>query len=795
MRNCILFLLLSTAAYSQNTQTISGKVLEQFTFQSIPYAKIEVVGTEFKTVADSTGHFQLLKVPIGRITVRASAEGYKPTYLNNLDLLTGKQLILSIELTQEITLLNEVTIEHPSDRQFSYNEMIQVSRRQFSIDESRRYAGTLNDIQRMASSFAGISIANDQVNDIIVRGNAPSGMLFRMDGMNIPNPNHWSMPGSSGGTVSMLNNNVLLNSDFLTGAFPAEFDAFSGVFDLKTRNGNYNKHEFLFQLGFNGLEAGAEGPIHRKSRTSYLMNYRLSFLELLAKVFDFGTGTSVPKYQDAFLKINIPTAKSGTFSFVATGGMSDIHFTPKDTDKNNYSFEDLRSGSNTGIVGITHQISHTSKYSFNTSLMASGVLSKTTIHTAWKDAATNELMTEPYLKNRFNDFKMELHHFTHIKLDRKNFFKVGFYVDYFNNYYVQDLYINKLPNTPKQWIKGIDYSGDYLQTNLFLNYLHKFNDNIELVTGLAYKYLTLTNRQVVEPKLSASFKTGTRGTVSFGTGLYSKAPSLVHVNLVDNQYANDGKLVSSTKNNTRLNYMKSAHAVAGYDFFITPKMHIKTELFYQYLFDVITARYATDSISSDNVYAAINEFSFSFESMPRQMANNGIGENYGIELTIEQFLSKGFYFLVTGSLFNSRYKAVDGKWRNTRFASNIVTNALIGKEFRIKPKFNLLLDLKFTYMNGNRYIPILEEQSLLQNDAVFDYANTYTHYLPYFLRLDFKIGFKFEGKKITQEAGFEAQNITNRKNVYMQQYNPNTNKIETLYQTGILPMGLYRIYF
>lgn len=790
----VALLMISAVAFSQNTQTISGKVTEQYTFQSIPFAKIEVVGSEFRTVTDSIGFFVLKNVPIGRVTIRASAEGYKPTYLSNLDLLTGKQLILTIELSEEITSLDEVTITS-DEKQFSYNEMIKVSRRQFSIDESKRYAGSLNDIQRMASSFAGISVANDQVNDIIVRGNTPSGMLFRMDGMNIPNPNHWSMPGSSGGTISMLNNNVLRNSDFLTGAFPAEYDAFSGVFDLKTRNGNYNKHEFLFQIGFNGLEAGAEGPIHRKSKTSYLFNYRKSFLELLAKVIDFGTGTSVPKYQDAFLKINIPTAKAGTFALVVTGGTSDIHFTPKESDKNNYSFEDLRSGSNTGIVGVTHQISHTSKYTFNTSIMVSSVMSKTKIETTWKDAVTDETLREPYLKNKFIDSKIELHHYTHIKLNRRNFFKVGFYADYFNGYYNQELYINQLPNTPKTWIKGINFTGNYMQTNVYLNYLHKFNDNIEMVSGVAYKYLTLSNRHTIEPKLSASFKTGARGAFSVGTGLYSKAPSLIHTSLVDVQYANDGSVLSSTKHNTKLDYMKSFHAVVGYDYFITPKLHIKTELYYQYLFNVITSKNKTDSISLDNIYASINEFSFSFESMPRIMANKGFGRNYGLEVTIEQFLNKGLYYLVTASLFSTHYKSIDGVWRNTRFASNFVTNGLIGKEFKIRPKFNLLLDLKVTYMNGNRYIPLMEKESVLKNQAIYDYSQTYTHYLPFYFRLDFKIGFKFEGKKITQEAGFEAQNITNRKNVYMQQYNPNTSSIETLYQNGILPMGLYRIYF
>ena len=796
MKALLLFLsvFLCLNAFGQNTQVITGRVTEQYSLSPIPGIKIEVADSDHRTVTDTIGYFELKNVPVGRVNIRISATGYKPVLLSGLELLTGKQLVLTVELEEDIVSLEGVTVISDG-KQHSFNDMIKVSRRQFSVEESKRYAGSLNDVQRMASSFAGITTANDQVNDIIVRGNTPSGMLFRLDGMNIPNPNHWSMPGSAGGTVSMLNNNVLRNSDFLTGAFAAEYDAFSGVFDLKTRNGNYNKHEFLVQLGFNGLEAGAEGPINKKTRASYLFNYRKSLLEVLSLFINFGTGTAVPKYQDLFFKINLPTQKAGIFSFIAMGGTSNIHFVPEEDKQNSFTYEDLKSGSSTGVTGIIHQISHQSKYTFNTSLLASGVLSKTSIDNTWLDNSTSNLITEPFVRNRFNDSKLELAHYTHIKANSRNYFKVGFYIDYFMGKYSQDVYHNQIPGTPKYWVKGIDYAGNYVQTNTYFNYLHKFTEKIELVAGLAHKYLTLTDKQVIEPKLSIGFKTGSRGAFSLGTGLYSKAPSLIHVNVVDVQYDNFGNVLSSTRHNGNLDYMKSFHSVIGYDFFITPKLHVKTELYYQRLYDVVTARTQSDSVPSQNVYTSLNEFSFSFESMPTVLGNNGRGENYGIELTIEQFLKKGFYFLVTASVFNSRYKSVDNVWRNTRFNTNFVTNGLVGREFVLKPKFKLLLDLKVNFMRGNRYIPVLEQESIMANEAIYDYTRAYTQQLPNFFRIDFRLGFKLEGKKITQEMAFEAQNITNRKNVYMQQYNPNSGKLETLYQNGILPMGLYRIYF
>jgi len=158
-----------------------------------------------------------------------------------------------------------------------------------------------------------VNSAKDQRNDIIIRGNSPSGLLWRLEDTDIPNPNHFAEGGTTGGPVGMLNNNLLVNSDFFTSAFPAEYgNALSGVFDLKMRNGNTDRHEFLFQSGFNGFELGAEGPFNKKHQSSYLANYRYSTLQLVDNIIDFGT-SGVPKYQDFSYKLNFPLKKWITF--------------------------------------------------------------------------------------------------------------------------------------------------------------------------------------------------------------------------------------------------------------------------------------------------------------------------------------------------------------------------------------------------------------------------------------------------------------------------------------------------
>ncbi len=208
--------------------------------------------------------------------------------------------------------------------------MTMVSARMFSVDETARYAGSLNDPARMAQNFAGVQANGDTRNDIIIRGNSPLGVQWRLEGIDIPNPNHFAGIGTSGGAISILNNNNLSNSDFLTGAFPAQYgNALAGIFDLRLRNGNDQQRENTIMFGMNGIEAGTEGPIHKKNHSSYIVNYRYSTLGLFDKLgINFGAA-SIPKYQDGTFKIHLPTKHAGTFDVFAVGGYNSSSFYAK----------------------------------------------------------------------------------------------------------------------------------------------------------------------------------------------------------------------------------------------------------------------------------------------------------------------------------------------------------------------------------------------------------------------------------------------------------------------------------
>ena len=365
----------------------STQVTDKLTKTPLPGANVFIPGSDplIGTITDQNGYFLLQGVQVGRVTVTAMFMGYNPLTMSNLVINSGKELIVNFELEEQVVRGEEAVITAERGNKGSTgNSMASVSSRMFTIEESQRYAGVRNDISRMASNYAGVSTPNDAVNDIVIRGNSPTGLLWRMDGVEIPNPNHFGFIGSTGGPVSMLNNNVLMNSAFMTAAFPAEYNnAFSGVFDLKTRNGNANSHEFLGQVGFNGFELGAEGPLPFNSQASYLLNYRYSTLGVFHKLgFEFGTGVAVPDYQDVFMKLNLPTQKYGRFSITGLGGKSYIHFhnsaiDSADLTSDFYSqSQDIENTNSSGALILNHVYPISASMYTNLTLSATGISNK-----------------------------------------------------------------------------------------------------------------------------------------------------------------------------------------------------------------------------------------------------------------------------------------------------------------------------------------------------------------------------------------------------------------------------------
>ncbi|MEM6377101.1 MAG: carboxypeptidase-like regulatory domain-containing protein, partial [Bacteroidota bacterium] len=402
LQPCFVWLLLclcSSTLLAQNhtpKQNIRGILRDQDSQMPLTGATIAVLSMDpvVGAVTDLDGQFQIPKVPVGRHQISVSYMGYEPLLLSGIILSAGKELVLELEMVESTTELAEITVSaHGNGSSDALNEFASISARSFSVEETSRYASSLFDPARMAQNFAGVSVGSgdDLFNEIVVRGNSPRGVLWRMEGIEIPNPNHFSGAGSSGGAISMLSSTTLSNSDFYTGAFPAEFgNALSGVFDLKLRNGNNQRQEYSAMIGLLGIEVGAEGPFSANSNSSYLINYRYSTLKALETLGISPVEDVLPKYQDLSFKFNFPTAKLGTFALFGLGGNNASSFAP-DSNPDNWEDDDDKWGfleeQQLGIVGLSHQILTSDRSYLRTVLSAS--ISESNSHYYYLDSLRN----------------------------------------------------------------------------------------------------------------------------------------------------------------------------------------------------------------------------------------------------------------------------------------------------------------------------------------------------------------------------------------------------------------------
>ncbi|HEY1038923.1 MAG TPA: TonB-dependent receptor, partial [Bacteroidia bacterium] len=351
---------ISIFSFAQSTQTIRGTVIDKISHESLPGAAILVLNTDppIGTSSDEKGNFVINNVPVGKQSLRISFLGYKDVVLHDLQLNAGKELVLNLEMEEMIKEIKEVVIKPKNDKSKPLNDMSMVSTRTFSVEEATRFAAAVNDPLRMATSFPGVVQNFDGLNNISIRGNSPNGLLWRVEGVEVPNPNHFSSVGSTGGGISILSAQLLDNSDFSTGAFAAEYgNALSGVFDLKLRKGNNQKREYTAQAGFLGFDLAAEGPFKKGREGSYLVNYRYSTFGLLGKM-KIPMGDALLEFQDLAYHISLPTKNGGTVGLFGFGGLSDQSLlAKKDSIKwkeGDFYRTNTNSYSNTGATGITY---------------------------------------------------------------------------------------------------------------------------------------------------------------------------------------------------------------------------------------------------------------------------------------------------------------------------------------------------------------------------------------------------------------------------------------------------------
>ncbi len=775
------FLLFASVMLQAQTlhQTIKGRVIDKSSQISLPGATVIVEGTDplRGTTTDMDGQFRLENIPVGRYNVVATFMGYSPAVISELLIGSGKETVLEIALNESVSQLNEVVVKAHTRKDKPLNSMASISARSFTVEETRRYAGGMDDPARMASAFAGVATGNLQDNAIIIRGNSPKGVLWRVEGVEVPNPNHFSGGNVvGGGFVNIISSQVMANSDFYTGAFPAEFgNALAGVFDIKMRTGNTDKREYALQLGMLGLDIAGEGPFVKGKDASYLFNYRYSTFGLLSVVGAIPS-TQIPLYQDLSFKLNFPTKKAGVFSLWGMGGYDNMIGYPEEDsllwehnmDRYSNSWDEKF-----GATGINHKIILGSSTYLSSGLVASGNQKELS-----QQKLDDQLQLQDDMQFRDNTGKITLSSFINHKFSARHTNRTGMNINAL--FYDLDLNgtNNGLAGTYRNFVRD---SGNSHHLQFYTQSKYNFTDHLWVNLGLHSEYFALNESFTLDPRFGLNWEFSQNQALSFGYGKHSQ---LENLKIYFINYQQDGEIVYPNKD---LSFSHAHHLVLGYDWRINEGIRLKVEPYFQYLYDV-------PGVKNSSVSLINFKQDFTFRE---SLGNNTIGRNIGIDLTLERFLTNNFYYLMTASVFDSKYKADDKVWRNTRFDKEAVANVLVGKEFFLgENKNNILgLNVRLSVLGGERTTPIKPQESNEAKYAIFDEDRLYEEKDVYSSFLDFTLTWRVNKRGYSSVLALQVKNILRTPQNREYVYNYKNQQVEMLQDVFTLPGISYKVEF
>lgn len=750
------------------SQTVRGVIRDANSGEPLPYATVWINGSDKGTVTDSSGHFRVPDVPVGRYDLQVSCMGYEPLMVREQLLTSVKEGYNEVALFEKILKLDEVIVRPDVNKEQPLNPMALAGARMFSVEETNRFAGGFDDPARLVSSFAGVA-GNLSTNSIAVHGNSPQFLQWRLEGVEIPNPTHFAdMTGLGGGIFTALSSQVMGNSDFFSGAFPAEYsNALSGVFDMFMRNGNNQKYEHTVQLGLLGLDLASEGPLNRETGSSYLVNYRYSATGLISGLI----GDANLKYQDLAFKLNFPTRKAGTFSVWGLG-LLDYNRSEVKSDESEWESNADRMDVKTELAkwagGLNHKV-----------FLGKGTWLKTSLAATFTQTEQYVKMLEdriykPSVDITNGDWNLVFNSHINKKFGKRHTNRTGITVTgllYDLDYRLSDTLV---PVSPiEQIVKG---DGSSVMISAYSNSVIRISERLTANVGLTAQFFTLNNNWSVEPRVGLKYEVAPGHTLSTAYGLHSQREKL------DYYFVK----VNDRSVNKDLDFAKAHHFVLAYDWRISKNIHLKIEPYYQFLFNIPVEKGTSFSVINYDLYF-----------LDRALVNKGKGRNYGMDITLERYLDKGYYWLFSGSVFDSRYTGGDGVWRNTKYNRGYVFNALVGKEWMTgKHKQNVFsANIRFSYQGGDRFTPVDYATSESKHDIYFDETQAFSKQFPSALTSDVTVSYKINRRKTAHELSLKILNIGGYTGQYGYIYNEKLQAVERQSLRAIVPNISYKIQF
>ncbi|HBF89393.1 MAG TPA: prevent-host-death protein [Bacteroidales bacterium] len=758
------------------TQVIKGKIVDSESLIELPGASIIILNTNpiIGTTSDMSGNFTLQNVSVGRKSLQISYMGYDSQIISDILVSSGKEISLNISLKESFSSIGEVVVKAETKKDESLNKMATLSARTFSVEEAQRFAGGMDDPSRLASTFAGVTPSTVDNNEIVIRGNASKGILWKLEDVEIPAPNHLADMFSGGGVNTMFTSNMLSNSDFLTGAFPAEYgNAISGVFDMKLRTGNDSKREYTFQVGTQGIDFSAEGPFAKGKQASYLINYRYSTLGLLQNLMPQVTG--LPTFSDLSLKFNFPTKAFGVFSIWSINGNGNIaNEQNKDTTKWKTNMDSF-------------------KYDINYRLTASGINNrkilneKSYLFTSLSFSATDyknenvfyrtNLQEVPLTNQKEINSKLSFTSYLNKKFNSRHTNRTGLILNQLTYNFDVANNTNVAENNVADFF--VKSTGIAFSTQFYTQSKISLTEKIDVNLGVHAMYFSLNDEIIPEPRFGVNWKFSKNKSLSFAYGKHSKIEPL-RVYMTEFAGENGTELL-----NSKLDVTKAHHFVLAYDMKIGEKTHFKIEPYYQILYDV--------PVIADSSFSMINYTSETF--FTNQLFNTGTGSNVGVDLTLEQFLHNGFYYMFTASIYDSKYISGDKIERNTKYNQNLALNFLTGKEWQTKKNNTFGINGRFTIIGGKRQSPVDYEKSEQFQYVVYNDSKAYEVQLPTSYFVDVSINYTINKAKFSQSIILQAKNLLMQKESLGHAFNFETNTVEPYNLKIVFPYISYKLMF
>ena len=800
MKSITNFLLTVTlifcGAVSMQAETLRGTVKDAITGEPLIGATVKIVELEnAAAIADIDGKYQINLSKGGRYTIEANYVGYEPSVTKEILISGAKEVVLDITLRENSTELKEVVVRPRVNKEATVNPTVLTGGVMLSMEEASRFAGGYNDPARLVMSFAGVSGEADG-SGLSIHGNAPERMQYRIEGVEVFTPNHFNDLWNAGyGLVSALNSNVIGNSDFFTSTFNANYNnALSGVFDVKMRPGNNTKYENILQIGTVSEELTLEGPISRKHNSSYIVNYRYGFTSLVDKLGLVDTDGSHMSFQDFSWKLNFPTKRAGTFSVFGLGFFDtnwDERMKIKDTHSA-YDASDNDSKLAQLLAGVSHKILLGNKWTWRSTLAYNMQHIKDDEYYYGLKRDENDVLIYPleyeepeqkylFSKQKTNEDRIIFN--TELSKQVNDKWLTQFGGEYSHRFFNLVYRSADRLYAPVETMKDItNMKDDTGLASVFWQNLYKFNDHLSATAGISANYFLYSKKYSVEPRVSMKWDPNEKNSFALGYGLHSMVEKLDAYFYRDDE----GKLV-----NKDLGLTKAHHFQATYMYKFNSNLTLRANAYYQYGFN-------TPVGIDGSTYCVTNRY-FNFTDEP--LVNKGNTRNYGADITLEHYMSHGFFGQTNISLYRSQYRGVDKVWRNQMYDRRFMFKILGGKEWIIG-KNVLNVSAKYSIQGGLRYTPIDVDQmnanidaGIVNDEPIYKDNEAFTkHFKPTGI-IALTVSYKINKKRVSHTIAFEGLNILGTDTPMFQRFDLGTRQVR-IDKGGIsLPNIFYRLDF